>query len=622
MVDNNISEGHTVEILESDYLLHRYPHLIGTLGTIIHSPEHPNTWYTVSIPSAQETIKLQATSIKLTNKTIKKQSPDVLSKVKESPKISTMNAPSPKFSPASRPRSNSYTSSIKEFKVGSKVVIIETDNVSQRAPQLIGEVGIIREVPVHPATWFKVEFSDHQIVTFRPSAFKAVGDNDSDCGSVSDLHSVTKRERSFSFPDSEVSVTKHSNKRYAMEDEDNDLSEHLLDLDDNNNHESLNQQNDKTDSNSVNNGNSNQVAGSTKQVMLDTIDPELWTGTIVHILGGKCHDQRGEIMRSGNGWVQIITENKEEVAKRAHELIVIKIPSERVPRPNKDDLKRMKKAIAETKIIPLDSYNNAIDDRPKRVRKIPKSNNYLYNHPRYQYQLNSNYNTDFDTRGNYNNSYVINHENKFSNYIKISSPISYDKPKPFNPNDYGIQVLSNELIRQKRLLIEQYVNNQSNYLKNRPNLNYYLNEIKDNFIDSSIDSENNPLIAICSKCQLEIWSSTRQCWNEMCPASPVYWKLCGTTPISNKSNKIITTNDSSNNLTNDIITANTTSKNRSDSSMTDLEVSSPELLSSKNQPQLNSILSLNNFQSYLKYHTMTNANDAELLTAIYAQSQL
>ena len=59
------------------------------------------------------------------------------------------------------------------LKKGVQVQIMKTDNVEQRAPHLIGQVGVIKDVPQHPNTWFKVKFSTGAVFTFRPSALRS-----------------------------------------------------------------------------------------------------------------------------------------------------------------------------------------------------------------------------------------------------------------------------------------------------------------------------------------------------------------------------------------------------------------------------------------------------------------
>lgn len=59
---------------------------------------------------------------------------------------------------------------------GAKVSIVRTDNVESRYPERIGQVGVIYDVPIHPNTWYKVQFSDGKILTFRPSALMSIND--------------------------------------------------------------------------------------------------------------------------------------------------------------------------------------------------------------------------------------------------------------------------------------------------------------------------------------------------------------------------------------------------------------------------------------------------------------
>jgi hypothetical protein len=70
------------------------------------------------------------------------------------------------------PGASNSMSHAQSLKKGAKVIIMKTDNVEQRAPHLIGQVGKIKDVPQHPNTWFKVEFNSGHVFTFRPSALR------------------------------------------------------------------------------------------------------------------------------------------------------------------------------------------------------------------------------------------------------------------------------------------------------------------------------------------------------------------------------------------------------------------------------------------------------------------
>ena len=135
----------------------------------------------------------------------------------------------------------------------------------QRVPHLVGCIGTIREVPVHPTTWFKIEFPDGAIVTFRPSAFKlADGGQDSDDDDDDRLV---------------VPLPKKSSRSPAV---------------------------------------------YTNQDMMTTSmdNPDLTVGGTVRIREGRFLGETGEILKQGNGWVQVLLDGG-EVSKRSHELELI-----------------------------------------------------------------------------------------------------------------------------------------------------------------------------------------------------------------------------------------------------------------------------------------------------------
>eukprot|EP01041_Mallomonas_annulata_P001617 gene1617-3126_t len=151
---------------------------------------------------------------------------------------------------------------------GTPVQIIGTDNVIQRVPHLVGKQGIIKDLPVHPATWIKVEFIDGTIATFRPSALKAVSENGEDF-SDADSDKILDENRSMNQSNKSFLGTNHSN--------------------------------GKSD-------------GS-----FSTMDQEFWASQEVRVRSGHHMGLIGRIIGAGNGWVQIKT-SEGEVAKRAYEL--------------------------------------------------------------------------------------------------------------------------------------------------------------------------------------------------------------------------------------------------------------------------------------------------------------
>lgn len=128
---------------------------------------------------------------------------------------------------------------------------------------------------VHPATWFKVEFADRKIATFRPSA----------------LQPVDEEGNPF-----ETYVVKPSVSR-ATKERGGELN------------------NFKEATRSANSGRKGRQ-------LLSTTDPDLWVGKKVVIVTGRHSGYIALVKSSGNGWVQLDTPQG-EIAKRAYELELI-----------------------------------------------------------------------------------------------------------------------------------------------------------------------------------------------------------------------------------------------------------------------------------------------------------
>ena len=158
--------------------------------------------------------------------------------------------------------------------VGRKARIIETNNVKLRVAHLVGRIGKIVDVPVHPNTWYKVEFEDETSpVKFQATALVPLDKDDND------LFSYTKQQS-----DTKVTALNEETEFITF---DKSLYESLPSLADK--------------------------------------DPNNWIGKDVIIKSGARSGHLATVMRTGNGWIQLNVTGKKGkdymVAKRAYELV-------------------------------------------------------------------------------------------------------------------------------------------------------------------------------------------------------------------------------------------------------------------------------------------------------------
>lgn len=189
MAGVSFSVGDLVRILSTTNVMLRYPNLIGSVGRVKETPVHPNTWFTVNVIDGRS-VKFQPTALSAVDESEvgDEEVPPPIYDSKGNQKgqhKGGKGAPGQDKVPDSDgtdadggsptsggDRGGAGASHAQSLHKGSRVMIHRTENVSQRAPQLIGQTGIVTEVPQHPNTWFKVQFEDGKIYTFRPSALR------------------------------------------------------------------------------------------------------------------------------------------------------------------------------------------------------------------------------------------------------------------------------------------------------------------------------------------------------------------------------------------------------------------------------------------------------------------
>lgn len=427
----------------------------------------------------------------------------------------------------SRPRSNSFQgtgNSVLSLPVGGKVVILGTENVVQRCPHLVGQVGSIYEIPVHPATWFKIQFDDGRIMTFRPSALQSYDDYKK--GIKVPLKKPVKKDSCLtreSTPSAKPKTASPAEK--------------------------------------------SSRAGTT--VLSDT-DPDTWIGLTVFVMNpGKGQPEKGTVLRSGNGWVQLKTPTHGEVARRAYDLLIgeeedaeedggkrKRKPTSKATRDDDDASVSSRKSKQSRNDRRRTAYVSDQDDdydsMIRSSRPSPPSSSPLMNGLRSPSRLEiqiaerSRTSSTMDEDGtmvgrgrarSYSDSLLPSPKGCADGLPKSLSPLlvapSRNGNKGFGDSErklpYKDPRIPKELRDAKKQLVRQYVQKHNDRMRERPDLSYWLDQIKGGMVDREFERQiaQEFMDSVCKTCYEELWPGAQFCWNEACTSSPVYWKLPG-----------------------------------------------------------------------------------------------
>lgn len=473
----DLKQGTVIQILNTENVAQRFPDLVGQYATIDKVPVHPSTWFTVRTSEAPtKTLKLQPTALKV---------------VGNSPvSTSDENTDAPQKARPGRPRSNSMdsqgaksriystpdgTSHAHTLTLGAEVVIRATDSVLQRTPHLAGQIGYVKEVPVHPATWFKVRLSDNAVHTFRPSALR--------------LSTQPEEEMVESSPYRPLPSTRTKP------------------------------------------GSGKQSHASALAVPALSLPPpalvedQLKPGTIVKIVSGRLHGQTAQVVRVTNGWVQVET-SYGEVAKRASDLEICN---------DGNNLSGFEGnvSIAESK---RGRGRPARSSKPNRYYNDDESNATSYTSSYKRLSIPTAYNSEMYQR-KYENA-----SDEMEDTPSRPSPPTYTR----SSSDEIIYPFASKIIEEedmntipecwksldipfadpskrklKRAHIQNYVNSQQDTIRTRPDFKYWLSQLNGCIIDE-FGIEKSLSADFCPVCATEKWTGGKMCWNETCSSSPVY----------------------------------------------------------------------------------------------------
>jgi hypothetical protein len=354
---------------------------------------------------------------------------------------------------------------------------------------------IIFPLLVHPATWFKVEFADGKIVTFRPSALQPLDDSGQPLASYTVKPSISKahKEKVHGAPKSSPAVRTEQERQAA----------------------------------------SSLSRGSEKKTLLNNTDPDTWVGKRVVLMGGRNSGMEGIVKSSGNGWVQIDT-SIGEVAKRAYELEVVLDGSDyengnsnvnynnNSTRGNGRTPAR-KRNRANSDLSDFSDYNGSGKNATKKNSRFQFRRFYDYDVE--DEEEDEEEENDADAEKEYDR---IRYQRQFYQRTQRAKFSDYETERLQHLQELRnrLPLVSDAEIERKRIATLNYVKNLQAKLSpsgcHRP-INFSDWKYK---INSALASwESSFLQNSCAVCHLEKWPQSHICWNKFCPISPFFYKL-------------------------------------------------------------------------------------------------
>ena len=388
-----------------------------------------------------------------------------------------------------RGRSNTYTclptasesENLEMLRIGTKVVIKGTDIVMHKVPHLVGRIGVIAAVPVHPTTWFKVKFDDNTVVPFRSSGLHVFGSANS--APITHSHPLFKLAGS-----SSSGGTKLGKKTSGGNSSTASLSS-----------QASRQSGSSSSSKRKTPGSNDSGSNSSKNALLSSTDPDTWVGRSVIILEGKLKGCAGLVLRSGNGWVQVDSRG-EEVPKRAYELELVGEGSRRDSSGETQDILNPVKLQRCSSVIPTAAGSDEGGSALIRTRGRPRS---------------------------YSDSAIPSTKALFM-ALKNGDEKAESSPNP-EPEVRRDPKISLALRQMKFDATQKYVDRHVEVIKGRPDLGYWATQINGTLLNREHEKKvSRPFLAeYCETCNVEFWPGSRFCWNELCSASSIYWRLEG-----------------------------------------------------------------------------------------------